>query len=215
LRGFHENQQKILEYLLDHPQGGTLEELSAHLGITKTATKEHVIKLETAGYLTFKDIRGAVGRPRRSYLITPEGQETFPRKYSWLSNALLELLADDLGEDAVQKIMSNLAKKVATSMKDQLQNAGSTAELLELIAQTMNDLGYRTALKQADLRKGAVLEATNCVYHEVAKKHPSLCTFDVQFIKHATGGMQVRLESCIARGGSVCRFCVRRPPNSK
>jgi predicted ArsR family transcriptional regulator len=209
MRGLHENQQKILEHLLDHADGSTLDDLCSHLGITKTATKEHVNKLESAGYITYRDVRGAVGRPRRHYLLSPEGHETFPRKYSWLSNVLLELLADDMGEEAVAKIMISLAGKVAKSMETKFQSAQSTAELLEMITATLNDLGYRTVLKQADIRKGAVMEATNCVYHAVAKQHPSLCAFDVKFIEHATGGMSVRLESCIARGGAVCRFCVR------
>lgn len=206
----HENQQKILEYLLDHPQGATLEDLSMHLGITKTATKEHIIKVEASGYLTFKDVRGLVGRPRRHYLLSPEGHETFPRKYSWLSNVLLELLAEDLGEDSVRKIMTTLADKVVQETENKLKNATSTAELLETVTRLLNELGYRAILKQSDLRKGAIIEATNCVYHAVAKQHPVLCTFDVKFIEKATHGMDVRLESCISRGDSVCKFCIKK-----
>jgi predicted ArsR family transcriptional regulator len=71
----------------------------------------------------------------------------------------------------------------------------------------MNELGYQSAVKQSDVRKGAVIEATNCVYHSVAKQHPELCGFDVQFLRNVSG-MKVKLESCIARGGSVCRFCL-------
>lgn len=209
MRGLHENQQRILEFLLDQLQGASLNELSTHLGITKTATKEHVNKLETVGLLSFKDIRNPVGRPRRLYLLSADGHEAFPRKYAWLSSALLELLADDLGEDTIRKIMNNLADKVAASMDAKFKATSSTVELLELVSSTLNELGYRTSLKQSDIRKGAILEATNCVYHAVAKKHPALCTFDVKFIENATGGMNVKLESCIARGGAVCRFCVK------
>jgi predicted ArsR family transcriptional regulator len=95
-------------------------------------------------------------------------------------------------------------------MESKFRTAGSSAELLQMITGAMNELGYRSTLKQSDLRKGAVIEATNCVYHTVAKEHPSLCTFDTKFIENATGGMDVKLESCIARGGSVCRFCIRK-----
>lgn len=210
MNGLHENQKKILEYLLAHPEGGTLDELSEHLGVTKTAAKEHVIKLDTAGYLSFKDIKGSVGRPRRHYLLSPQGHETFPRKYSWLSNILLELLAEDFGEAQLKDLMGNLADKVASSMEAKFKTVRSTQELLALVAETLNELGYRASLKQSDLRKGAVIEATNCVYHTVAKEHPSLCSFDIKFIENVTGGMSVRLESCIARGGPVCRFCIRK-----
>jgi DeoR family suf operon transcriptional repressor len=212
MRTLHDNQKKILEYLLDHPEGATLDELASHLEITKTAAKEHIIKIETLGYLTYQDSKGAVGRPRRRYLLSPEGHETFPRQYSWLSNVLLEVLAQDLGTEALTRLMEDLAHKVSGSMSARFKNTKSTAELLGEVNKVLNELGYRSALKQSDLRKGAIIEATNCVYHSVAKAHPELCKFDIQFIENATGGMNVKLESCIARGGSVCRFCIR---NSK
>jgi len=210
MKSLHENQRRILDYLLNHPGGATLDELSAYLGITKTATKEHLIKVESLGYLSFTDTRGSVGRPRRRYLLSQDGHEAFPRQYSWLSNVLLELLAEDLGGEVVARIMKDLAKKVSQSMESRFQKARSTAELLSEITSALNELGYRAVLKQSDLRKGATIEAINCVYHSVAKRHPSLCQFDTQFIKNASGGMEVKLESCIAKGASVCRFCIRK-----
>ena len=209
MRGLHENQQKILEHLLEKSEGATLDELASHLGISKTAAKDHVLKLESMGLLTFQDTRGLIGRPRRRYLLSPEGHEAFPRQYSWLANSLLEFLAHDLGPETVTRIMHDLAGNVAKSMEARFGRASSSAELISEISAALNDLGYRTSIKQRDLRKGAVIEATNCVYHSVAKKHPELCRFDTEFIKQASGGMDVKLESCIARGGSVCRFCIR------
>ncbi|MCM2280265.1 MAG: winged helix-turn-helix transcriptional regulator [Bdellovibrionaceae bacterium] len=209
MRGLHENQRKILDYLLDHPEGATLDELASHLGITKTAAKEHLIKVENLGYLKFVDSKGGVGRPRRRYLLSQDAHDAFPKQYSWLSNVLLELLADDLGQDRVARIMKDLADKVAGSMADKFKGAKSHVELLSQVTKTLNDLGYRASLKQSDLRKGAVIEATNCVYHTVAKEHPELCGFDIRFIENASG-MDVKLETCIARGGSVCRFCLKK-----
>jgi DeoR family transcriptional regulator, suf operon transcriptional repressor len=207
MKGLHKNQQRILEHLLKNSDGATLDELSDHLGITKTAVKEHLIKIDE--YISHNDTRGAVGRPRRRYHLSPEGHEVFPRQYSWLSNVLLELLAEDLGPEQVRSLMQNLATKVAKSMESRFQNKKNTPALLSEITKVLNELGYRASLKQSDVRKGAVLEATNCVYHSVAKQHPQLCHFDVQFIKNASQ-LDVKLESCIAKGGSVCRFCIRK-----
>lgn len=210
MKGLHNNQKKILEFLLDHQNGATVEELASHLEITKTAAKEHINKLDSLGLITYQDAKGQVGRPRRSYLLSKEGHESFPRQYSWLSNELLELLAQDLGPEALTRIMEDLADQVAGNLAPKFESAKSTAELLARITETLNELGYRASLKQSDLRKGAVLEATNCVYHSVAKAHPELCRFDIQFLEQASGGLNVKLESCIARGGAVCRFCLRK-----
>nr|AQQ74644.1 hypothetical protein [uncultured bacterium] len=205
----HENQRRILDYLLGKPEGATLDELAAHLGITKTAAKEHVVKVEAQGLLSYRDAKGAVGRPRRHYLLTSAGQEAFPRQYSWLSNVLLELLAKDLGPSGVSRLMTKLAADVSGSFRERFARAGTMAELLAEVTAVLNELGYRATLKQSDLRKGAVVEATNCVYHSVAKKHPELCRFDTRFLESSTG-MNVRLECCIAKGGAVCRFAIRK-----
>lgn len=209
MQGLHENQKKILEYLLNHPEGATLEELATYLGITKTAAKEHVLKVDHLGYLTFIDSKGSVGRPKRRYLLSSEGHEAFPRQYSWLSTVLLELLAKDLGPEGVSRIMKNLAADVVKSMEERFRKSKSAPELLAEVTAALNELGYRATLKQSDLRKGAIVEATNCVYHSVAKRHPELCQFDVKFMENATG-MNVKLETCIAKGGATCRFCIRK-----
>lgn len=208
MQSLHENQKKILEYLLNHPEGATADQLSHHLEITKTAVKEHILKIEFMGYITFKDSKGSVGRPRRSYLLSSEGHEAFPKQYSWLSNVLLELLADDLGPNMISRIMKDLGNKVASSMESRFKGK-SSVDLLNEITKALNELGYRSYLKQSDLRKGAILEATNCVYHSVAKAHPELCQFDVQFLEKASG-MKVKLESCIAKGDATCRFCIKK-----
>lgn len=206
----HENQKKILDYLLEHKDGATLDELASHLEITKTAAKEHLLKVERLGYLTYFDSKGKVGRPRRRYSLSQQGIDAFPKQYSWLSNVLLEHLAEDLGPQATVRLMDSLADKVASSMSKKFENVENSAELLKLIASTLNELGYRSSLKQSDLRKGAIIEAHNCVYHSVAMQHPELCRFDIKFIENVSGGMNVKLESCIARGGSVCRFCIKK-----
>ena len=92
----HKNQEVILESLLDVTEGLTLGELAKKLGISKSGTKEHIIKLEAFGYIQYKDIVGSVGRPKRAYLLTEQGQEVFPKQYSWLSNTILECLIKHL-----------------------------------------------------------------------------------------------------------------------
>lgn len=208
--GLHKNQQKILEFLLSRPEGAVLETIAEHLQVTKTAAKEHVIKVEGMGYIEYHDQSGLVGRPRRFYKLSAAGHESFPRQYSWLSNVLLKFLATDMGPKRISAMMESIAIEVADGMKDRFSSKKNNVELFSEISKAMNELGYRASVKQSDLRKGAVLEATNCVYHSVAKAHPELCKFDLKFIEMASGGLEVKLEKCIARGGDTCRFCIRK-----
>lgn len=209
MNGLPENQKRILDFLLTQTNGASLDEFVVLLGITKTAVKEHVSKLQSYGYLFYEDEKGSIGRPKRRYKLSPAGQEVFPRQYSWLSNVLLELLSEKLGAEAISRLMKDLAIKVGATMQERFKRAGTPRDILVDITEALNELGYRASLKQSDLRKGAVVEATNCVYHSVARRHPELCQFDVQLLKEASG-LEVKLEKCISRGDAVCRFCLNR-----
>ncbi|HJU83442.1 MAG TPA: HTH domain-containing protein [Holophagaceae bacterium] len=213
MKGLHPNQRKILEHLLSRPEGATLDELAAHLGVTRTAVQQHVLRLLDLGYLVYEDAKGAVGRPRRIYRISDEGIDAFPKKYSWLANAILAQLAGRLGPSGSRAFMEELAAAVAASLDSGAAASDPPALRLKKVTALMNELGYRAVLKPAAGPREAAIEAVNCVYHSVAKTHPELCQFDVSLIEHASG-MGVRLESCIAKGGAVCRFCISKRPKA-
>lgn len=203
------HQRKLMDWLLTKPQGGTLDELAALLGVTRTACKQQVLRLLDLGYLSFEDSKGEVGRPKRRYLVSPQGMDVFPKQYSWLSNALLGHLAAKLGPGGSQRLMKDLAASVAAPLMATWEKGEPVAQRLKRVVGLMNVLGYRAALKPAPASKDAVIEAVNCVYHSVAKEHPQLCQFDVSLLENASGS-SVKLESCIAKGGAVCRFCLSR-----
>lgn len=202
--------EKILDYLLDHPAGASAEGLVKHLKITKTAVREHLLKLQDRELVSYRDESGRVGRPKRLYTLTQAGHEALPRQYSWLSLIMLEHLVTTTDSQRSKKFMSDLADKISAGLKEKVVGIRTPKKLIERISELLTQLGYRASIKQSDLRKGAVLEATNCVYHSVAQKHPELCRFDTRLIENLSG-LDVELTECIAKGGSVCRFCLTIP----
>lgn len=202
----HDRQQTILNYLLESPDGATVDQLLPIIGVTKTAVKEHLNQLQHMGYLSFRDVSTGVGRPKRMYVLSDQGTESFPRQYSWLSSALLNQLALDLDSKQISKIMKSIAKSVAESLEPKLSRLSDQERLIQIV-KTMNDLGYRARLRPNAASGATVIEAMNCVYHSVAKVHPKLCEFDIEFLS-ASSKKRVKMESCVARGGSSCRFCL-------
>lgn len=206
MRHLHPRQKMILEYLLKNPTGATAEDLCQVADVTKTAIKSHLSQLESYGYVLFRDQKNTVGRPRRFYMISKEGGEVFPRRYSWLSTALLEQLSQTLSSDQVAKVLKGIAEKTAAPLLVKMERM-TRKERLETIVGTMMDLGYHAHLKSVN-SKGAVIEASNCVFHTTAIEQPQICQFDIHFLEK-TSGLHVELEECLARGGSSCRFCLR------
>ena len=206
MQGLHESQKRILEHLLRHPTGSTATELAQIISVTKTAAKAHIEKLHHLGLIKYVDQTGSVGRPKRYYLLSDSGAESFPKQYSWLTLNVLEDLAENLGPKDVEKLMERMADKVAKGLDQGLAPLRGE-ERLRTIVKVMNDLGYSAGYEYSESGISTV-EAFNCVYHKVAKDYPQLCSFDVRFLTN-TSGQKVELVSCIAKGGSSCKFCLR------
>ena len=168
MKNLHDNQRKILDHLLNRHDGASLDELGAQLQLTRTAVQQHVIRLLDLGYLTYIDLKGSVGRPRRRYLISDEGIDAFPKKYSWLANAILAHLAQKLGPSGSKSFMQELAGVVAQSLDIHLGQGDPPAFRLKKVAELLNNLGYRAVVKPGAGPNEAVIEAVNCVYHSVA-----------------------------------------------
>ncbi len=147
MKNLHERQREILEHLFKHPEGVTLDELAARLGVTRTAAKQHLVKVQDLGYVAHADAKGTVGRPLRRYLISEEGIEAFPKKYSWLSNVILAQLAAKLGAAGSRRFMRDLAGTVARSVEAQLGMGLAPAQRLKKVTELLNELGYRASLK--------------------------------------------------------------------
>lgn len=143
MKNLHDHQSKILEYLLSCHEGASLDELAIHLELTRTAVQQHVLKLQDLGYLTHLDTKGSVGRPRRRYLISDEGIDVFPKKYSWLATAILAQLAQKLGPSGSKSFMRELAGAVARSLEIQVQPKDSPAVRLKKVTGLLNELAPR------------------------------------------------------------------------
>jgi predicted ArsR family transcriptional regulator len=67
----------------------------------------------------------------------------------------------------------------------------------------MDDLGFHVRLKSNN--EDQSIEACNCIYHDIAQKHPEVCEFDKALINTLLGEKAALVE-CAAKGGHLCRF---------
>jgi predicted ArsR family transcriptional regulator len=83
-------------------------------------------------------------------------------------------------------------------------NGADLRQRVARLASVMDELGY-DARVGADVNAMPAIEADNCIFHELAKKNPEICHFDLALLSSATDS-KVEHHECMARGGNVCRF---------
>ncbi|MGY6277491.1 helix-turn-helix transcriptional regulator [Methylomonas sp. MgM2] len=195
-------QEQILTLLLNAPEGLSIDEMAFKLNISRNAVKQHLVVLEKQQLVREAALNSTGGRPARSYNLTESGINRFPKQYAWFCNLLLNELAANMSEDALEKMMWNMGVKLAQSLAPQFQHKTQQQKLTALV-DLMQKLGYHAELEQDGDANG--IKAVNCVYHDLAQKHPELCKFDQALISTLLDS-PIEQTSCMAKHDCNCRF---------
>jgi predicted ArsR family transcriptional regulator len=197
-------QQQLLTLLLQNKEGLTVEDLSKSLGITDNAVRQHLTALERDGMVAKGETQSTGGRPEHLYGLTTAGQELFPRHYSWFAELLINSLREEQGTDALRERLEGMGKAVGRQLATRLAGVKDKRERIRVLAGIMRELGYQSGTIDPE-EKWPAIEATNCVFHSLAKCYPEVCHFDLAMMSEVIGCNVVH-DECMVRGGHVCRF---------
>ena len=202
---------RILEELAVAPR--TARDLAKKIGIQESAARGHLDRMETRGLVVAAFHREGVGRPRKRYMLTGEGQDLFPKKYDLILDTVVEELLDREGEGYVSALFAEAAKRMARVMAKEIPKTGTPAERIRNLVGSLNRLGFRCTAQ--DMPDGNLrIVRTNCVFRHSALSHPYLLcdVFDKHLTEALLGQVGVDLQDSIGRGGVRCTHLVPMLP---
>ena len=167
---------------------------------------QHIVALERDGLIK-KTVqqKSTGGRPGWTYQITDEGINRLPKQYSWFNELLLNTLEEKLGSQRLEAYIKKVAISLVPQLRGQLKGK-DIKERIQQVAGILQSLGYQTHIETASTEKELpVLTAHNCVYHDLAIKHPEVCAFDIALLEQLVN-RNVDHQECMAKGGHACRF---------
>jgi len=196
-------RQDIMRLLLEEKDGLTVDQIAAALPMTRSAARDHIRSMER-DQLIAASLQQVVtgGRPGTLYKLTPQGHALFPKNYDGIARLLLETLVERLGQAEAEKELRALGKRLAATFKPRV-GRGSLEDRAARIAEIMEEIGFSAS------SSGDTIEAQNCIYHEMAQADPTVCTLDLALIGELADA-KVDHKSCMARGDSSCRFCLKK-----
>lgn len=198
---------RILEELAHSPR--TAHDIALSLGIRESAARGHLERLEQRGYVVPSFRREGVGRPRKRYTLTGEGQELFPKKYDLLLDAFMDEVLARQGEAAVRELMAEAARRVARNIAAGIPAEGTVEQRTRHLIRTLNELGFGCSMEK--LPDGSIrIVRTNCVFRRNALSHSYLmCSvFDQNLTEALLGEVKVDLQDSIGRGGLRCSHLI-------
>ena len=199
---------RILEELASAPR--TARDLAEKLGIQESAARGHLDRMEERGLVVPSFRREGVGRPRKRYMLTGQGQDLFPKQYDRILDTVVDELLAREGEGYVSALFAEAAERMARSVASEIPKGGTTEERARHLVTVLNRLGFRCAVEKTPDGRLKIVR-TNCIFRHSALSHPYLLcdVFDQHLTETLLGQAGVDLEDSIGRGGMRCTHLIR------
>jgi DeoR family suf operon transcriptional repressor len=200
-------QHQILEHLLENRNGLTVDELVKVLNISRTGVQQHFVALERDGYIKKSTLNKTAGRPVTIYVLTDQGNNYFPKQYAWFSELILSDLQQEIGAESFKAFMQKLGDKLAKQLQGKFEEKNFNERLDELVL-IMTNLGFQVKIGMETNTEMPNIQACNCIYHDLARKHHEICEFDLALMSSLLK-KEVEQLSCMAKGDGNCNFRIK------
>jgi len=204
LNTFSARQQALLDALLHHRDGMSVDELAAVLNISRNATNQHLSSLTRLDLIESELRPSKGGRPVRAYFLSSQGLEVFSRRYANFSKLLINWIRSSNGEQGLQNCLAGLGKQIAREFNPRVAELNSLALKIGEVASIMNELGYEATTQTTDDGASEII-ASNCVYQQIASECKQVCELDLNLME-AMLEARVEHHECMVQGGHCCRF---------
>ena len=196
---------EVLEFLR-RKQAASAEVISAQLGITPNAVRQHLAGLEREGLVKSEPVRSKRGRPSLMFSLTDKADASFPKRYGQLATMVLNELTEMGGPALLDEVFERVADRYAGGIEAQL--TGMTFdEKLDRMVEWIRRAG--TLAEQEQTPEGTRVTIHNCPFRNTALKYPQVCTITPRLLVKLLGA-QVSQEASIHRRDPYCSFLVQR-----
>jgi len=180
--------------------------VAEELDMTREGARQWLQVLEKEGSLSRlpQAAPAGAGRPAVGYALTAEGEHLFAKNYDALAVSLVDAVADQLGEEALVKLLSAITEQQVKEWEPKLAGKPLPERIKALKGIYFEADPHTSVRKDA---RGYVLVERNCPYLNVALRRPHLCSVTVSTLTRLLGVRVVR-EARFQDGDRRCVFRV-------
>jgi predicted ArsR family transcriptional regulator len=183
---------------------GTVQDLCDELGVTATAVRQRLVRLQALNLLKRETVRTGRGRPHHTYQLTDAGLRELSDNYAELAVILWRELRNI--EDAT--VRNQLVERVRHAMVARYEPHVKSTILSERMQQLQVAMVERGFDVEVQTTRGLpILKENSCPYHELASYDPAICELE-QSVFGALLGADVELTKCCLDGHAACEFHV-------
>ena len=180
----------------------TVPELCSQEGVTATAIRQRLLRLQAAGLISRESVRATRGRPHHEYRLTKEGQKLLGDNYVELATILWEQLSSIEDEQIKRSVMAQLRDTLVKRYGESVEGEGLAVRLEELKS-VLSEHGFKVEVGQNGDQW--TLVERNCPYHELASQNHSICDLEHEVFEKILGVPLELTQRCVD-GHNCCKF---------
>ena len=182
----------------------TIHVLCDRLGVTATAIRQRLTRLQAQGLISREQTKGDRGRPSHTYVVTTEGLRELGDNYRDLALMLWDEITrideDEVRAKLIGRVRDRLVQQYGRDVR-----ASSLAERFEELRGLLTTLGFDVEVSHSDGELLPILRENNCPYHDLASRDASICDLE-QTVFSEVLGVPVQRTQCCRDGDQCCEF---------
>lgn len=187
---------------LNRLKSATINEICEQEGVTATAVRQRLVRLQGLDLIARTQVKEGRGRPHYTYSVTPLGMRLLGDNYAELANILWEELKSIDNEE----LRCRMATRIQTALVQQYGrnvNAPSLNGRMEQLKEALEERGFVVELDHSGPLP--ILREHNCPYHDIASGDASICELEQRVFERVLG-TKMNLAECCLDGHHCCEF---------
>lgn len=187
---------------LHEMDGGTVQDICADMGVTATAVRQRLVRLQALALVARELVRAGRGRPHHVYHVTARAQRELGDNYAELAQILWREVRN-IEEPAIRERIVSRVQESLVRQFDQVSPESPLGDRLTQLTSALQERGFQVEADQKGLLP--VLRENNCPYFELATEDPSICEMEQEVFRRVLGA-DVKLTQCCLDGHHCCEF---------
>lgn len=183
------------------------KDVAAAVAVTRQAARQHLERLAAEGLVEHVTQRMGVGRPRRSWSLTPLGNKRFPDTHAQMTVELIEAVRVEFGEGGLDRLIRRREAATELAYHQALDGAVSLEARLDRLAQVRAAEGYMAEWSRRE--DGAYLLIENhCPICAAASACQGFCRSELALFQAMLAPARVERAEHILAGARRCAYLV-------
>lgn len=192
--------------LLLRGQEQTVEDLADALKLTGNAVRAQLVALERDGLVEEVGVRPGVRKSHKTYSLSREGDQLFPKAFDLLLNRLLGALKGRMSSEELLSLLQQTALDLAPKSSSTPKIA-PLDQRLERALEILTQIGGCAKLQKESNKY--VISSASCPLSAIVSEHPEACELARALLENI-----IKLpvcESCTHGSCPSCRFEIAAP----